>query len=126
MPVIGSALDVYNEQDLRIDGPTTAIEFDAVGKRHDLGDSDQNKYFGEISLFGKEETAGSLSVISRTGELNQTRAITQLYDMRKNRQRLGRLGQGKHAQVELVNAEVGIDVELYGYEIDPVNIVGRR
>ena len=126
IPVVGGATAVYNGQDTRTDGTATAISFDVIGKRHDGGDPDQDKYFGEISLFGKVQSSGSLSVISRAGNLNQTQAITQYYNMTKNRQRLGRLGTGKHAQVELTNAEVGKDVEIYGYEIDPVNLLGRR
>ncbi len=67
-----------------------------------------------------------LTVKTRVGELDNTTVQTQYYDMTKNRQRLGRIGHGKHAQVELVNAEVGKDVEIFGYEIDPINVVGRR
>jgi len=124
--VIGSDDSVYNDQATRTDGPATAITFDAIGKRHALGEPDQEKYFGQISLFGKAQTSGKLSVVSRIGNLNETQTLTQYYDMRKNRQRLGRLGHGKHAQIELVNAEVGQDVEIFGYEVADVNIVGRR
>jgi hypothetical protein len=126
VPVIGSDDSVYNDQALRTDGFTTAIEFDAIGKRHAFGEPDQDKYFGQITLFGKAQTSGTLSVISRTGELNETQTLTQYYDMTRNRQRLGRLGAGKHAQVELLNSEVGQDVEVFGFEIEDVNIVGRR
>ncbi len=126
-PVIGSTLGtIYIEQDTRTDGTATAINFDVVGKRHDLQEADQNKYFGEISLMGRAQTSGQVSVVSIVGELNATQAQTQYYDLTRNRHRLGRIGAGKHAQIELVNAEVGVDVEIFGYEIDPVNIIGRR
>ncbi len=126
IPVIGSDDSVYNNQDTRTDGDATAISCSAIGKRHALGEPDQEKYFGQISLFGKAFSDGQLSVISRTGNLNETQTLTQYYDMTRNRQRLGRLGHGKHTQIELANAQVGQDVEVFGYEIADVNIVGRR
>lgn len=126
LPVIGSAFSVFADQVTRTDGVNTAITFDAVGKRHDMMLPDSDKYFGEISLHGEVQPAGSLNVITRAGDLAQTRTITQYWDMRKSRQRLGRLGSGRHAQVELVNAEVGVDLEIYGYEVDPVYLMGRR
>lgn len=126
IPVIGSDDSVYQPQSLRTDGASTAITLDAIGKRHAMGEPDQDKYFGEITLFGKAQSAGLLSVVSRVGELNETQSITQYYDMQKNRHRLGRLGHGKHAQIELINSEVGVDVEVFGFEIEDVNIVGRR
>ncbi len=129
IPVVGSATAVYNSQATRTDGFSTfvaAVEFDVIGKRHDMKVPDGDKYFGEVSLLGKAQSSGTLSVVSRTGNLNSTQAKTQYYDMTRNRQRLGRLGQGKHAQFQLTNAEVGVDVELYGYEVDPVTLVGRR
>jgi len=125
-PAIGSIDSLYSDQSTRTDGAATAITFDAVGKRHALGEPDQEKYFGEISLLGKAQAAGYLDVVSRIGHLNNTQTLTQYYDMRKNRQRLGRLGHGEHAQIELMNAEIGQDVEIYGFEVKPVNLIGRR
>lgn len=126
-PMIGASSGVvYSEQETRTDGLTTAITLDVIGKRHDLSEPDREKYWGEISVIGKAQTAGTLTVQSIAGELNATREVVQQSDLTKPRQRLGRIGRGKHAQIEFVNAEVGVDVEVYGYTIDPVNIIGRR
>lgn len=125
-PVIGGAVCVYEETETRTDGAAIAIEFDAIGKRHDMQVPDTDKYFGEISLLGKAQTSGTLAVTTIAGDLNATRSKVQRYDMRKTRQRLGRIGTGKHAQVQLTNAEVGVDVEVHGYEVNPVNELGRR
>jgi hypothetical protein len=105
---------------------TAAIAFRAIGKRHDLGASDQVKYFGQLSLHGKAQTDGTLAIQARVGTLTSAVTITQAYDMTKTRERLGRLGVGLHAQLEFSNDELGVDVELYGYDIDPVTLVGRR
>lgn len=128
LPVIGADTDIYGEQAIRADdnGVAYPIDFDIVGKRHDLGDPDREKFFGQISLLGKAQPTGTLSVRSRVGELNKITSFTQVYDMTQTRQRLARLGVGKHAQMELLNSASGQDVELYGYEIDPVTPMGRR
>lgn len=125
--LIGStAGDLYMEQLTRTDGASTAIDFDVVGKRHDLGESDQEKFFGHISMWGKKQTTGTLAVLSRVGELSRTTEKIQSYDMTLSRQKLGRIGTGKYAQIEFSNAVAGDDVELYGIDVDPVNIIGRR
>lgn len=126
LPVVGGAVAVYGDQETRTDGASTPITFRTLGKRHDAGQPDLTKYFGEISVMQKAQAGGTLTVKSRTGELNATVALTQAADMLLNRNRLGRLGVGRHSQVEFLNAEVGRDVEIYGYEIEPTNIIGRR
>lgn len=126
IPVIGGTTAVYQEQTTRTDGSATGIAFDAIGKRHDFGDPDVDKYFGQISLHGEAQASGTLSVVTRMGALDATTTLTQSFDMTKTRERLGRLGTGKHAQVELTNSTAGVDVELFGYEIDPVHVLGRR
>lgn len=135
IPVIGSAFSVFNNQEVRTDGnpitsttasSETAIPFDVVSKRHALGAPDRDKYFGELSLFGEPQPTSTLVVAARTGELNATNTFVQSYDQTKARQRLGRLGRGKHTQLEFTNDEVGDNVRLLGYEIDPVSIIGRR
>jgi hypothetical protein len=135
IPVIGSAFSVFQDQIVRTDGnpvsgttasSETAIAFDVVSKRHAMGAPDQDKYFGELSVEGTAQAGGVLTVQTRTGELNQTRTQAQQYNMRKSRQRLGRLGKGKHAQLEFTNNNIGEPVQLLGYEIDPVTLIGRR
>lgn len=44
----------------------------------------------------------------------------------QDRTRNGRLGVGRFCQLTFKNAEVGQRVELRGFEIEPVNILGRR
>lgn len=118
--------DVNIEQETRTDGTNTAISLDVIGKRHDGGLPDHDKYFGELSMLGKAQSAGTLTITCRTGELNQTSTSTKSYDMTKNRQRISRIGTGKHTELEFTHNVAGQDVELYGYVIDPVHVLGRR
>ena len=43
-----------------------------------------------------------------------------------DRHRLGRLGVGRFCQLTFKNAEADQNVEIRGFEIDPVNVLGRR
>jgi hypothetical protein len=132
IPLVGGPATVYQEQDTRTDGSSTAIEFDAVGKQHYDNDPDVEKYFGELTVLQKAHSTGTIQVTSRVGDLlstvpvKPTRTIVQDCSQARPRTRLGRLGSGKHAQIEITNSEVGQDVDIYGYEIDPVNTVGKR
>lgn len=132
VPLVGGLANVYQEQATRTDGTATAITLDVIGKQHFDENPDVEKYFGELSVFQKAYATGTLQLTSRVGDLQSTnpvkpaRTITQPCSMAQPRTRLGRLGSGKHAQIEIVNAEVGQDVELFGYEVDPVNVIGKR
>lgn len=127
IPTIGSVEgDVFQEQTTRTDSSGTGIEFDVIGKRHDAGFPDQDKYFGELSMLGKAQAAGTLTITCTTGELNATISTTKAYDMTKSRQRISRIGAGKHTELRFRHAIAAQDVELYGYVIDPVHILGRR
>lgn len=132
VPMIGSRVgSLYREQEARVDGTSTAIPFDVIGKRHDYKEPDIEKYFGDVTIIGAgDQSAGHVSVISRTGELNDAQGTfqtkTQYYDLRKSRHNLGRLGVGKHSQLQLTHATANQKVELYGYDIDDVHVIGKR
>jgi hypothetical protein len=138
---------IYIEHDTRTDVSGAldvitpyGIEMDVVGKRHDAGEPDLEKVFGELSLYGKPQEKGELTVTSTVGELydeddgtpplptdaHPRMIAEQTADLTKSRNRLGRLGQGKHAELEFTHDEAGEDVELFGYDVTNVVIVGRR
>lgn len=133
VPIIGGTDgEMYQQWETRTDGKGTgadiahAIPFHVIGKRHDMGEADPEKFFGAISVFGAAQAAGNVAVISKVGELNATRAKTQYHQMTKTRSNLGILGVGKHAQIEFTHETKNQEIELYGYEINPVHIVGTR
>lgn len=131
VPMVGSASGyLYQTQETRTDGTATAIDLAVHGKYFDLGVPDETKYFGELTMFGKPQTTGTLTIQARVGnapfDANTSVTNTQYYNLQKARQRLGRIGDGQYAQLEYHNSNVGEDVEIFGLEINPVNIVGRR
>lgn len=126
MPIFGSSSGfIWRSQDTRTDNVQTAIDFDVDGKFHDGGTPDIDKYFGELALIGKIQPAGLLTITPKLGGLNATTGTPIIADMTLDRQRLPRLGTGRYAQLNFRNAEVGVDCEIFGYEI-PFHELGRR
>jgi 3',5'-cyclic AMP phosphodiesterase CpdA len=132
IPLIGGPASVFQKQDTRTDGFNTAIEMNVVGKEHDMGVPDQEKYHGELSMLVTPQTTGILRIETKVGERPQPGAtdtrnvMVQHSNLSKPRKRLGRLGKGKHLNMRLVNNNVGEDVKVLGYEVDPVHVLGRR
>ena len=126
-PTIGGTdKNLYREQDTCTDGTATPIAFDVITKRYSMEEPDLDKYWGQLSVMGKSQAAGSLNIALDVGELNANSPGDPIWDMTQSRQRLQRVGTGKHVEMELTNAQVGQDVQIYGMEINPVNILGRR
>lgn len=133
IPLVGGQAAVYQEQDTRTDGTATPIAMDVITKQFDMGDQDRVKTFGELTMLGEgEQGTGLLTVQTIVGQLGSTTnnpiniTKTQYFSLGKTRQRLGRIGTGTHAQMRLTNAQVGQEVVLYGFDIDPVLMVGKR
>lgn len=109
--------------DLQAFGIATRLET----KQH--GDPEAESYFGELSIWGEAQTTGALSITPTVGELDGTGAVVGTpfaYDMRKTRERLGRIGVGKHASLVMEHSTINEPVVLYGYTIQPVEEIGRR
>lgn len=122
----GDDSNAYREQDIRTDGPSTAISEDVVTKRFAMDEPDLDKYWGELSVIGKVQLGGDTQIGVSAGELNSAETLSLSWDMTKGRQRLGRSGVGKHLQLEITNNELRQDAEIYDIEISPVSIIGRR
>jgi hypothetical protein len=131
IPLIGSSSAVFQETTTRTDGFSTAIALDVLGKQHDGDIPDQQKFFGETSVLGNAQSTGILTLTSKVGKRDANevivgRTVVQQYDMTKGRKRLGRLGNGEHCEIQFTNSTTGDDVQFFGYEIDPVFVIGRR
>ena len=118
--------NLYREQNLRTDGANTPITMDVILKRYDMQEPDLDKYWGEMSIVGKTQFTGAMGISTIAGALDAVNVYNINWDMTKSRQRLTRLGTGKHLQFEFIDAELGQDVEVFGFEVDPVFVLGRR
>lgn len=115
------------EQTPKNDWGTSPIVIRVENNGHDQGEPDYEKYFGELSIAGKAQASGTLTITPYVGELdNPTKGEPFAYDMTQGRQLLGRLGDGKQASLVFEHDTINEEVELYGYEINPVFLNGRR
>ena len=127
IPMIGDSTGFLSQnQSTRTDWTSTGIAMSFDSKFHDAGTPDVEKYFGELSIIGKVQSAGTCAVTPTVGYLNSTAKTALVYDMTKGRQRLGRIGQGKLAKLNFAHSTQGQNVEIYGYEVDPIIEIGRR
>lgn len=95
-------------------------------KAHSMGEPDLEKYWGELSINAKQQAAGSMTVIPLVGEVDVPTSVNMTYDMTAGRQRLARVGVGKHLSLELTHGTLNQEVMVYGYEVNPIHVVGRR
>jgi hypothetical protein len=116
---------VWEEQDTATDGTSSGIAIDVDTRFFDGGIAEFEKYFGELSIVGKVQSAGTIQITPKTGYLDAPVQTSIPYDMTSGRQRLRRIGHGKLAQLNLQHSTAGEPVELYGM-ILPYHILGRR
>lgn len=126
-PTVGSGDgNLFRDQTLRTDGLSTPIAVDIVTKRFALDEPDLDKYWGEMTVVGKSQLTGQVAVSLDVGDLDASTTNTLTWDMTNSRERLPRVGVGPHVQVEFTEAGIAQDMQLYGFEINPVNLLGRR
>lgn len=132
-PVIGSAEGYFfADQDTRSDEDASdeGIALRAESAIFTEGDPDMDKVFLDMSVIGKTQSAGAVTVTPRVGTLDTTGVPgttlpSLVYDMTKGRARIGRIGRTRQLQLLFEHSTVGQSVELYGYDI-PNHDLGRR
>lgn len=87
---------------------------------------EREQYWGELSVVGAVQDAGTIAVTPKVGYLDAPKQPSIVYNMTRGRQRLRRLGFGKLAQLNFKHTTVDEPVALYGIEIDDVHEGGRR
>jgi hypothetical protein len=119
----------------KVDDNDTGVDFDVVTARHDAGMPDDVKYFGELSVNAAAQPRGTMDVYATVGDLDQKRKAKGdledvdppfTYDLTEGRQRLGRVGSGIAMKLRFRNNQPNEDVVLRGFEVTPVNPVGKR
>lgn len=124
---------VWHDQAINADSTSTGIEFDILSKFYDGGQPDIEKVWGQISILGRPQDAGTITINGLTGYIDPETYpggydFTNLtYTMSNGRESLGRLGSGKLLQFGFnhTTAASNDGVELYGVEV-PFTFIGRR
>ena len=127
-PIVGSREGFLSYDDVtRTDWGLTPVPMRVEMIGNDLDDPDVEKYFGQLSVFTEPEPAGGLTVTALTGDFDkEVVTSTMTHDLRLSRGRLNRVGNGKNAVLVFENNQIGQPVTIYGYEIEPVHVLGRR
>ena len=126
LPLIASSDGyLWKNQATQTDNTSDGIDFEITTKRHDGLTPDIEKNWGQLSLISKVQAAGSLTVTPYVGSLNAAAGTAITADMTKGREKLPRMGAGKHCGFTFSHTTNAQDVELYGYEL-PFYELGRR
>lgn len=120
-----SSAFVWKDQDDALDNVATGIPVDLDTRFFDGNTPDLEKYWGQLSIIGKAQTAGIMTITPKTGYLDAEAQDDITYDMTKGRERLRRIGNGKLMQLNFQHSTVDEPVELYGIMV-PYHILGRR
>lgn len=118
--------------DVSLAGQPFGIALDVDTRAFAGSSPDRVQYFGELSVLGKSQPAGTLLVTPRIGYLDQDGGLQLTpqpaiaHTMRKGRERLRRLGTGALAQLNLSHDGIDEAVSVLGLEIADVHEVGRR
>jgi len=112
--------------DVAISGQRYGIDYNVDSKFYPGSSPDREQYFGQLSMLGAVQAAGTLTITPKVGYLDAPAQAPIAYDMHRGRQRLRRLGFGKLAQLNLRHTKVDEPVALFGFEIDDVHEGGRR
>ena len=112
--------------DVAISGQRYGIDYDVDTSVFTASGPDRDQYFGQLSMIGNVQAAGTMIITPRVGYLNAPPQPPIAYDMRRGRQRLRRLGFGQAMQLNLKHTAVDEPVGIHGFEIDDVHEGGRR
>lgn len=115
------------DTDTKSDWGILPIPVDAIGRDHNANEPDLEKVWGQMTMHGPKQAAGSLIITPSVGDVDNLAATAPLsYDMTKGRQHIqGNVGFGQIARLRFQHQTINQDVLVYGYEL-PFTIVGRR
>jgi hypothetical protein len=103
------------------------IDAQATMRSDESGEPEQEKYYGELSVHVDAQATGTLTITPELGSVDETTATAAMTaPLTQARTRVNRIGTGNTMVLNIANAELNVDAAIYGYEIDPVNEVGRR
>lgn len=128
-PLIGIGTSdgyVTVDTNTRSDEGTVAITTEGVLAPIKASDPPTTAYFGTLTVDVEPQDEGSLYVYPTVGELADSEEVALTLDLADASSGLGRLGYGRFLKLRFYHNIINQIVQLLGFEVDPVNVVGRR
>lgn len=114
------------DTETRSDDEDTAIEVEAITAPLVSSNPPVTTYWGELTTEIEPQAAGTLAVYPSVGELSEAEEAVFSHDLTTASVRLGRLGYGRFVKLRFYHNTIAQIVQLLGFELSPVNAVGRR
>jgi hypothetical protein len=114
------------ETDNRADLATDAIEVEAILCPIKAADPPTTTYYGMLTPEIDPQAGGTLAIYPTVGEPDDAEQAVMTHDMTDASATLGRLGYGRYLILRFYHNTINQVVQLLGFEVDPVNIVGKR
>lgn len=114
------------ETEDRLDDDEISINAEAITGPIKVTDPPTTTYFGTLTVEVAPQPAGSLNVHPIVGELDEDEESPLVHNLTDASAGLGRLGFGRFLKIRFQHNTVNQIVQLLGFEVDPVNVVGRR
>lgn len=110
----------------RSDNAVTSIEVEAITAPMIASSPPVTTYWGGLTTEVDPQAAGTLSVYPSVGELDEAEETAFSHDLTTASVDLGRLGFGRYLKLRFYHNTISQIIQLLGFEINPVNVVGRR
>ncbi len=124
--VVGSSSAlIWEDSDDDADDEDLGIPFEVDTKFYDGDAPEREKVWGQLSILGKVQHGGTLTITPKLGYIDSSIRPPISYTMSLGRERLRRIGRGKLIQLNLKHDEAGEPVELYGIKV-PYSDGGER
>jgi hypothetical protein len=118
---------ISQPQTARNDWGLFPIDFSVKVRSEEMGEPEQEKYWGELAIHVETQDSGTLTITPELGSVDETTATAPMSaDLTLARQRVGRIGTGNSMVLNFDNDELDVDTAIYGYEVNPVNPIGQR
>lgn len=114
------------ETDTRSDDGTVIIECESVTTPMKVVDPPQTALWGELTVEVAPQAAGQLKIYPTVGELYENEQQVMPHDLSVASSRAGRLGFGRYLKLRFYNNTLEQVLQILGFEVDPVYIVGDR
>lgn len=104
----------------------TPIEIEGILSPISITDPPSTVYFGTLTVEVDSQDDGILQIYPRVGEPDEAEDPVFNHDLTIPSVSVGRLGYGRFLSLRFYNNTLNQLIQILGFEVDPVNSVGKR